>query len=251
MEFATFGEKRRVCIVTGASQGIGFSIARRFAVDGDVVTVAARTAAAVDAAVTALTAESLAAIGYSCDVGNRAQVAQMFADLYKRFGRIDVLVNNAGANSRRPIHEITGDDWDEEISTNLAGPFFCSREAARYMRDHTQASVINISSNKGREATTSAGYGASKAGIIGLTRTFAKQLAPRGIRVNCVAPGLTDTGMTGQLSAAERQKYIHAIPIGRIGEPNEVAEVVHFLASPAASYVVGATINVNGGIWMD
>jgi NAD(P)-dependent dehydrogenase (short-subunit alcohol dehydrogenase family) len=205
----------------------------------------------VDGTLRDLRAEGYDAIGFTCDVSDSRRVGAVFKEVFDHSGRIDVLVNNAGTNSRKGVHEITEADWNEEIGTNLTGAFNCCREVVNYMTQLSGGCIVNISSNKGREPTTSAGYGASKAGIIGLTRTFAKQLARKGIRVNCVAPGLVDTGMTGMLSAAEKQKYIEAIPLGRIGQPLEIAEVVRFLASPAASYIVGATLNVNGGILMD
>ena len=239
----------RVSVVTGGSRGIGFAIAKRFAQEGDRVCILARDATQTESAAESLSTPEKRARGFACDVQNEAEVARVFEAIADEMGGIDVLVNNAGANSRRQIDSISASDWGLEIGTNLTGAFNCSRQALRWMPQG--GSIINISSNKGWEPTTSPGYGASKAGIIGLTRCFAKQLAKRGIRVNCVSPGLIEAGMTAMLNEHERDTYTKSIPLGRIGRPEEVAEVVAFLASDAASYIVGASIHVNGGLLMD
>jgi 3-oxoacyl-[acyl-carrier protein] reductase len=239
----------RVSIVTGGNRGIGFAIAKRFAQEGDHVCILARDAARNKSAAESLSTLERQARAFVCDVQDEGAVASVFEAIAGELGGIDVLVNNAGANSRRQIDAISPADWDLEIGTNLTGAFHCSRHALRWMAPG--GSIINISSNKGWEPTSSAGYGASKAGIIGLTRCLAKQLAQRGIRVNCVSPGLIEAGMTALLNEYERDTYTKAIPLGRIGRPEEIAEVVAFLAGPAASYVVGASIHVNGGLLMD
>jgi len=239
----------RAVVVTGGSRGIGLAIAQRFAQGGDQVCILARSK-------TALVAEQLAGrhfgvIGIDCDVADNIQVNAAFDSVLEKFGRLNIVVNAAGINSRKPVMLAETADWEAEIKANLTGSFYCCQAAARRMQQNSWCSIVNISSNKGFEPTTSPGYGASKAGVIGLTRSFAKQLAPLGIRVNCIAPGLIDTGMTNLLSPQEKEAYVRMIPLGRIGQAEEIAEVAWFLTSQSASFVVGATIHVNGGLLMD
>jgi 3-oxoacyl-[acyl-carrier protein] reductase len=198
-------------------------------------------------------------------------LVEIFPKIVEKYGSIDVLVNNAGVNSR-----ITADlsqvmdwvmaDYDKcisdiekrlsgfrnELGTNLVGPYLTSYIAANYMaRNDSDSSIINISSIKGKEPTSSPGYGASKAGLIKLTRDCAKAFAQYDIRVNCVAPGFIDCGLTSELSDEKKTAYKKMIPMARFGQPREIAKVVSFLASEDASYITGATIDVNGGYLMD
>jgi 3-oxoacyl-[acyl-carrier protein] reductase len=241
----------RVVVVTGASRGIGQTIAQEFASKGENLALISRHYTEVAEVAQELGRGNTLCCPYECDIKDAAQVRETFARIYQQLGRIDVLVNNAGANARKRLDTITMDDWHDELQTNLTGAFCCSVEAAKYMKMNGQGWIVNISSIKGKEATSSAGYGASKAGVIGLTRCLAKQLIKHNIYVNCVAPGFIDTGMTRLLSAEELQKYLTTIPIGRVGTVQEVANVVRFLTGADASYIVGATINVNGGYLMD
>ena len=234
----------RCVIVTGASRGIGLAIAKRFAEQGDRAVLLARDQAALASAAASLQEQGHHTTHARCDVRDVESVRSCFSEIHDRMGRIDVLVNNAGANARRPIGELRRADWDTEIATNLTGSMNCSIEVAPYIRSSGGGHIINVSSVKGQEPTTSIGYGASKAGVIGLTRCLAKQLAKDNIIVNCVAPGLIDTGMTAMLSAEEKAKYCAEIPLERPGTVEEVAGVVAFLASNAATYIVGATIDV-------
>lgn len=254
---------RKAAIVTGASRGIGKAIAEKFAGEGYDVALLSRHYNEVEAAT-----EKLKTMGnglylpFECDVGDKDAVVETFSRIDDRLGSIGVLVNNAGVNSWRTLNAKNPENWldvfednlsgwDDEIATNLTGVYICSYLAAGYMVRQGYGSIVNISSIKGKEPTSSPGYGASKAGVIKLTRDFAKALAPYGIKVNCVAPGFIDTGMTTKLSEDKKHAYKARIPMGRFGTVEEVAKAVAFLASDEACYITGATLDVNGGYLMD
>ncbi|MFC2070289.1 SDR family NAD(P)-dependent oxidoreductase [Chloroflexota bacterium] len=243
--------KKKVAIVTGASRGIGKAIAIRLAESGADIAVLARTYDELNTVSSRIQEIGCKSMVLTGDVTKYSRIAELFTEVYQAFGSIDILVNNAGINSRKGLEMLDECDWDTEIDTNLKGVFICCKAAAEFMKKQGRGWIINISSVKGKEATTSMSYGASKAGVIGLSRSLAKQLIPFNIYVNCVAPGFINTGMSRLLSPSEVERYLREIPIGRMGEPEDIAEVVCFLASPAASYIVGATINVNGGYLMD
>jgi 3-oxoacyl-[acyl-carrier protein] reductase len=242
----------RVVVVTGGTSGIGEAIAQAFLEIGDSVVLLARNAERLSAAAAALQAEFPSSVidTCECDIRDAQNVEDSFARIHDAHGALDVLVNNAGANSRTKVDSYTSIEWSEEMDTNLTGSFNCSMSAFRRMKNRRSGWIVNISSIKGKEATSSVGYGASKAGVIGLTRSMAKQFISHGIYVNCVAPGFIDTGMSKLLSPSERDSYMKLIPIQRMGDEREVAQVVRFLTGPEASYIVGATIDVNGGYLM-
>jgi len=243
--------QNKVAVVTGASRGIGRAIAIELAKNGADVAVMARHSDPlhnISSEIQAIGRRSMALVG---DVTDQIKITELFSEVNQELGSIDILVNNAGINSRKNLEVLDECDWDTEIDTNLKGVFLCSKAAAYFMKKAGRGWIINISSVKGKEATTSMAYGASKAGVIGLTKSLAKQLIRYNIYVNCIAPGFINTGMSQLLSSSETESYLTKIPIGRLGEPEEIARVVCFLASPASSYVVGATINVNGGYMMD
>jgi len=249
----------KTAVITGASRGIGKAIAAEFSAAGYNVAVISRHYDEVKE-----TADELASsqvFAYECDVSDKDAVVRMFENVMNEFGSIDILVNNAGVNSRRTLNtarpEAWFDDfnknldgWNEEISVNLTGVFICSYIAAGYMIKQGRGSIINIASIKGVEPTTSPGYGASKAGVLKLTKDFAKALAPYGIRVNCISPGFIDTGMTSELPPDKKDKYRAVIPMGRFGGVEEIAKTAAFLASNQSSYMTGATLDVNGGYLM-
>src|SRR3989344_3457814 len=264
----------RTVIVTGASRGIGKAVAEEFALNGDNVALISRRYNVKHYTELGRTLEELRnkigdnwhwkreneplCLGFECDVSNKRKIKDCFHEIYEKFGSIDVLVNNAGINSRKSLNAGDTAKWfdslddnlegfDEEIDVNLRGTFICSYVAAGYMLKNERGSIINISSVKGIEATTSLGYGASKAGVIKLTRDFARALGPYEIRVNCVAPGFVDCGMTSELSDDKKIKYKEMIPCKRFGSVEEIAKTVRFLASDNASYINGECINVNGG----
>lgn len=249
-------------IITGASRGIGRAIAEEFASLNYNIALLSRHYDEVRATAGEIGEQKNGLyLPFECNVCNENDVKETFSRINNEFGSIDVLVNNAGINSRRTLEPKNPENWfdhfednlsgwNQEIATNLTSVYICSYVAAGYMLQAGSGSIINISSIKGKEATSSPGYGASKAGVIKLTRDFARALAPYGIRVNCVAPGFIDTGMTKSLSLEKREDYLKRIPIGRFGRVEEVASVVCFLVSPAASYIVGTTIDVDGGYLM-
>jgi 3-oxoacyl-[acyl-carrier protein] reductase len=251
----------RTAIVTGASRGIGEAIARCFAEHGYQVALISRDHVEIGTKAEELNELGACAFGFQCDVSQPDEVINTFNRIANKCGSIDVLVNNAGINARKTLPKESLDDiWSQlcddlagfsrEISVNCGGTYLCSYVAANYMRDQDEGTIINIASVKGKEPTSSPGYGASKAAVIKLTKDFAKSLAPN-IRVNCIAPGFIATGMTLELPDAKKEHYMQQIPMQRFGDVDEIAQVALFLASSAASYITGATIDVNGGYLMD
>ncbi len=249
-------------MITGASRGIGKAIAMEFALRGYDLALISRKYSEVKEVAQELSGKfSGRYLHFESDVGDKARIKTTFSEIIGSFGSLDVLVNNAGINSRRALNPAESETWflnlddlfegwNEEIQVNLTGTYLCSYLAAGYMLRQNSGSIINISSIKGIEPTTSPGYGASKAGVIKLTKDFAKALAPYGIRVNCIAPGFINTGMTCELPEEKKVSYRKLIPQGRFGEVEEIAKMAFFLASPDSSYVNGAVLNVNGGYLM-
>ena len=240
-----------VAVVTGAARGIGLAIARQFLASGHRVALLD-----IDAATLSATRESVAglddhdrAIALECDVAIPAQVAGAFDAIVARFGRIDALVNNAGIAIFKPILETTYDEWSRVLDVNLGGAFLCTQAAARVMLGNGGGSVVNIASISGlRASTLRVAYGTSKAALIHLTKQQAAELGNVGIRVNAIAPGPVDTAMAKQVhTAAIRADYQDTIPLSRYGTEDEIANAVLFLCSPAASYINGQTIAVDGG----
>jgi 3-oxoacyl-[acyl-carrier protein] reductase len=184
------------------------------------------------------------------DVGDMAAVRRLFVQLHDALGHLDILVNNAGINLRGKIDSITEDSWDQTINCNLKGTFICCKLASEIMIPQRRGWIVNISSIMGKWGGTSMAYSASKAGILGLTKSLARALAPYGIHVNAIAPGAIETDQAKRLPPERRQQLIDMTPLGRIGMPEEIATVVAFLVSSDASYITGATIDVNGGMLM-
>ena len=242
----------RVALVTGSSRGIGRAVALELAGAGVDIVVTYRerqqAAAAVAAEAQAL---GVRALVVPLDVSSRASVREAIGAAIAEFGRVDILVNDAGILEQKPFATITDDDWDLTMAVNLRGAFVCAQELLPQMKARGWGRIVNMASSGGQlGGTLSVHYATSKAGIIGLTRSLARLGAPE-VLVNCVAPGLIDTEMTAAEIASEagRQK-VRAIPIGRAGLAEEVARAVAYLASDAASYVTGQTINVNGGLYL-
>jgi 3-oxoacyl-[acyl-carrier protein] reductase len=237
----------KVAIVTGGSRGIGHAIARALAGVGAKVAILARDGARAQEAAHALA--NGAARGYACDVADATQVETTIAAVDRDFGQIDVLVNNAGTTRDNLLFRIGEDDWDTVIDTNLKGAFLVTKHAARGMIKRRWGRIVNISSvvgisgNKGQS-----NYTASKAGLIGFTKTVSKELASRNVLVNAVAPGFIDTELTRTIHGDARAALLAAIPLGRLGQGSDVAAAVLFLASDFASYITGQVLVVDGGM---
>ena len=237
----------KVAFVTGAGQGMGRAMVRRFAEEGAVVVAADINLDAARETIEGLAGGS--ALAVACNVADSASVAEAMAAVIERFGRLDVLVNNAGVGSVDAFLDTPDEHWQRVIGVNLTGTFLCSREAARLMHQSGQGGVIvNLSSTAAISGEGPSHYCASKAGVMGLTRSLARELAPSQIRVNTIVPGPTNTPMMAGIPDDWMQSMVKAIPLGRMCEPAEIAAVAAFLASDDASFITGQNIAVNGGM---
>jgi 3-oxoacyl-[acyl-carrier protein] reductase len=245
--------KDKVVLVTGGSRGIGRACALAFAKAGasTVVVSYAGNEAAANESVGLLQAAGAKAEAIRFDVADSAACTSAVEGVVKAHGRLDVLVNNAGVAVDGLVMRMKDEDWDRQLDTNLKGAFALIRAASRPMMKQRGGAIINISSIIGEMGNAGqAAYSASKAGLIGLTKSVAKELSSRNIRVNAVTPGFIGTDMTSHLNDELRQKMLETIPLGRLGAPEEVANAVLFLASDAASYITGEVLKVNGGMYM-
>ena len=246
--FAT--SKGQVALVTGASRGIGRAIALRLAQDGFLVTGTATSDAGAQAVSEALAAHP-GSRGVRLEVNDAAGVDATLDALLKAHGALHVLVNNAGITRDSLSMRMKDDDWDAVLDTNLKAVFRLSRAALRPMMRQRYGRIVNITSVVGAMGNAGqANYAAAKAGVAGLTRALARELASRGITANCVAPGFVATDMTGSLPEAQKAGLLSQVPLGRLGTPEEIAHAVAFLASPLAGYVTGTELHVNGGMLM-
>lgn len=241
----------KVALVTGASSGIGASIAQRLAADGATVAVNCYpgTEADADAVVAAIGSAGGAAAVFSADVTDSEQCDAMIASVLERFGKLDVLVNNAGITRDGLLVRMSDADWQAVVSTNLTGVFFCTRAAAKVMMKARTGAIVNIASVIGLVGNAGqANYAAAKAGVIGLTKSTARELASRAVRANAVAPGFIETAMTAKLAEPVRAAAMETIAMRRFGGPEDVAAAVSFLASDDAGYVTGQVLAVDGGM---
>ncbi|MEO1095944.1 MAG: 3-oxoacyl-[acyl-carrier-protein] reductase [Cyanobacteria bacterium J06638_28] len=243
--------KDKVAIVTGASRGIGRAVALALAAEGaQVVVNYARSSAAADEVVSQITGEGGSAIALQADVSDAAQVDALVKAAMAKWGRVDVLVNNAGITRDTLLLRMKPEDWQAVIDLNLTGVFLCTRAVSKIMLKQRSGRIINIASVAGLMGNPGqANYSAAKAGVIGFTKTVAKELAPRGVTANAVAPGFIKTDMTEDLSNTE--DILKFIPLGRYGEATEVAGLIRFLATdPAAAYITGQVLTIDGGMVM-
>ena len=243
--------KDKVAFITGGSQGIGRACAIALAEVGIDVAIGGRNAEKLNNVVSEIERLGRRALATRLDVCDSAQVHTAFEGVVQRFGRIDILVNNAGITKDMLLLRMKKEDWDSVLQTNLAGAFFCAQEAIKVMLKQKYGRIINISSVVGLSGNAGqTNYAASKAGIIGFTKSLALEVASRNITVNAVAPGFIETAMTQGLPETVRSKLTEKIPLARMGTDREVAFGVRFLASDEAGYITGQVLNINGGLYM-
>lgn len=245
------GVADRVAMVTGASQGIGRACALALAEGGAAIALMARNEEKLAAVAKEIEAKGGRAAAFRMDVGNEDEVKAAVKAALERFGKIEILVNNAGVTKDTLLLRMKRSDWESVIQTNLSGAFFCTQAAIGAMLKQRWGRIINVSSVFGQTGQAGqANYAASKAGLIGFTMAMAREVASRGITVNAVAPGYIETAMTEGLSAELKAKVNEMIPLGRAGTDLDVAYAVRFLASEEAGYITGHVLKVNGGMLM-
>lgn len=239
----------QVALITGASRGIGLAIARVFGAAGARLAVVALNAERLAETANELRAEGYDVLDIPCDVADAAQVNETVQRVVAQFGRVDILVNNAGMLQTGPITNFSAADWERTIAVNLNSAFYFCRAVAPIMIEQRSGRIINIASITAQTGGVSGSvqYAASKGALLSFTKTLARDLAPHNITVNAIAPGQIETEM-GTLSGEARQRVLDLIPLKRLGTPDDIAYTALFLASNAASYITGATIDVNGGI---
>jgi len=245
--------KDQVAVITGAAKGIGRSITLALVGEGAKVVPVDIDREALQNLRAEIETRGGQALPVACDISKGSAVERMVEEVLRAFGRIDLLVNNAGIIRRGTIETVTEEDWDQVIAINLKGTFNCCKAVVGPMKRQGSGKIVNVSSIAGKmgDITSAPGYGSSKAGGDALVKTLARQLAPCGIRVNAVAPHAIETEMSAQWPEEKRREIIVSIPLGRLGKPEDVAEAVLFLASDAASFITGEILDVNGGALMD
>jgi 3-oxoacyl-[acyl-carrier protein] reductase len=236
-----------VAVVTGAARGIGLGIATRLAEAGLTVALLDRDGAALDEAVAGLAGRGLKAIGFTVDLTDSSAVNAAFADIVRRAGRVDHLVNNAGVVRDKRFLAMTDDDWDLVVDTNLRSQFLCCRAALPGMVERGHGRIVNISSRAWLGGFGQANYSAAKGGVVSLTRSLAIEFAAKGVTVNAVAPGIVDTPLFRDFAPDVQAKLQASVPVRRIGTAEDIANAVEFFLDPRSSYVTGQTLYVCGG----
>jgi len=241
----------KVALVTGAAQGIGKAVALLLARNGADLIVSDINLEKAEETAKEIQAIGRRALAIKVDVASLGDVEQMVEAVLEHFGHIDILINNAGITRDRLILRMTEEDWDAVLNINLKGTFHCTKVVIRHMSKQRNGRIVNIASVVGEMGNAGqANYSASKAGVIGFTKTIAREFAQRGINVNAIAPGYIETPMTEALPQKAKEELKRIIPMERLGRPEDVAEAVLFLVSEASSYITGQVLNVNGGIYM-
>lgn len=241
----------KVAVVTGAARGIGKSIAEKLAREGADVAICDLQAEWLAETAAAVQALGRKALPVAVDVGNSEAVNACMAEVVKVFGKVDIMVNNAGITKDTLLVRMSDEDWDAVLRVNLKGTFLFTRAVAKHMMKQRSGAIVNIASISGIIGTAGqANYAASKAGVIALTKSTANELAGRGVRANAIAPGFISSKMTDALSEDVRNQYLSRIPLGRFGTVDDIANAVAFLASEQSSYLTGQTLSVNGGMVM-
>ena len=240
--------KNKTAIVTGASQGIGKAIAIKLSNSGAFVYCISRNKEAINKVVSEIKLNGGKAASYACDISNSKNFREIVKIIIQENKKIDILINNAGITNDSLMMRMSDDQWDQVINTNLKGAFICTKSVLRPMMKNRYGRIINITSIIGLTGNAGqANYAASKAGLIGMTKSIAKEVASRGITSNCIAPGWIETSMTKNLGNEVKNDFISQIPVGRIGSVDDIANTAIFLASDEAAYITGQTITVDGG----
>lgn len=243
--------ENQIALVTGASRGIGAAIAQTLGQQGAIVIGTATSPTGAEKITAALKNAGIKGIGVALDVNNAEQIELVLKEITDQFGAVSILVNNAGITKDMLMMRMSDEDWDNVISTNLSSIYRMSKAVLRPMMKARTGRIISISSVVGHMGNAGqANYAAAKAGMTGFSKSLAVEVGSRGITVNCVAPGFIETDMTAELPEDIKNKMLDRIPLNRLGNVNEIAATVAFLASPAAAYISGETIHVNGGMYM-
>jgi 3-oxoacyl-[acyl-carrier protein] reductase len=241
----------QVAIVTGAARGIGRAIALKLADEGAKLALVDVKAEWLEESLALVRAKGVEAEGFACDIASGEAVEAAVKAIHKRFGKIDILVNNAGITRDTLLVRMSEADWDAVLSVNLKGAFLTTKAVGRIMMKQRGGAIVNMASVVGLMGNAGqANYTASKAGLIALTKTTARELGPRGVRANAIAPGFVHTAMTDALPEAVREGMLKIIPLGRAAEPEEIADAAVFLAGPRAKYITGQVLAVCGGMTM-
>jgi 3-oxoacyl-[acyl-carrier protein] reductase len=249
--------KGKIALVTGAAQGIGAAVARELAGQGARVILTDVLHEKLEEQIYQLKKEGKDAMAVAMDVGKEEQVIDTFQQIKETYGQLDILVNNAGISpkvdgKRRSSKDIPLEEWNQVMQINLTGVFLCTREALPLMINKGWGRIITLSSQAGRTSSRIAGahYAATKSGVIGFTRTIAAEYGKHGVTANCIAPGRIDTPMANGASGDQNEKFLGLVPAGRVGTPDEVGQLIAFLASEEAGYITGTTVDINGGMFM-